>query len=268
MRREPKAVLSWIGVWMLVLAGIAVIKVISGGSPMAPGGQRGWLGLLRSFGPLAVVLIPALLVLWIMTIASVFRAVISPNEHGWHLFKLGPDEARLSVITAVGFSLMVLFGSAPALLLFVLVKPILAAAPGLGHWIVDLGALATVGLELWIAVRLSLTAVHTFAEGRFHVVGYWRLTRGYFWRLLGSYVIVFVEIVAFILGLALVAVLSGWVATAVGAPHGMDAARRAALLGLALLAALMSAIFFVVPSVIVFACQAFAYRAIVSRPWG
>ena len=226
--------------------------------------------LLASFGVhlLAAVLIPALLVLWIMTIATVFRSVISPNEHGWHLFKLGPDEARLGVITATGFALMVLFGSAPALLLFVLVKPILALAPGLGHWIVDLGALATVCLELWIAVRLSLTAVHTFAEGRFHVVGYWRLTRGHFWRLLASYAIVFVEIVAFVLGLALMAVLSGWVAQAVGTPHGVDAARRAALLGLALVAALMSAIFFVVPSVIVFACQAFAYRAIISRPWG
>ena len=268
MRREPKVVLSWIGVWMLVLAGIAVIKVISGGSPMAAGGQRGWLGLLRSFGPLAVVLIPALLVLWIMTIATVFRAVISPNEHGWHLFKLGPDEARLSVITAVGFALLVLFGSAPALLLFVLIKPILAVAPGLGHWIVDLGAAATVCLEVWIAVRLSLTAVHTFAEGRFHVVGYWRLTRGHFWPLLASYLIVFLQVVAFVLALALAAVLSGWVATAVGVPHGVDLARRAILLGLALVAALMSAIFFVVPSVIVFACQAYAYRAIISRPWG
>lgn len=260
--------MSWIGVWMLVLAGIAVIKVISGGSAVGAGGRQGWIGLLRGFGPLAVVLIPALLVLWIMTIASVFRAVISPEEHGWHLFKLGPDESRLGLITAVGFVLMVLFGSAPALLLFVLVKPILAVAPGLGHWIVDLGALATVCLELWIAVRLSLTAVHTFAEGRFHVVGYWRLTRGYFWPLLASYLIVFVEIVAFILAVAVAAVLSGWVASAVGVPHGVDGARRAVLLVLALVAALMSAIFFVVPTAIVCACQAFAYRAIISRPWG
>lgn len=268
MRREPKAVLSWIAVWMLVLAGIAVIKVIFGGPPMTGGGQRGWWALLAGFGPLAVVLIPALLVLWIMTIATVFRSVISPNEHGWHLFKLGPDEARLGVITTAGFVLMVAFGSAPALVLFVLAKPLLAAAPGLGGWIVDGGALATVCLELWIAVRLSLTAVHTFAEGRFHIVGYWRLTRGYFWRLAASYAIVFVEIVAVVLALAVAAILSSWVATMVGAPHGVDAGRRAILLALALVAALMSAIFFVVPTVIVFACQAFAYREIISRPWG
>jgi hypothetical protein len=268
MRREPKAVLSWIGVWVVVLAGIAITKVIFGGPPQAGGGRPGWWALLSGLGPLAVVLIPALLVLWIMTTATVFRAVISPNEHGWHLFKLGPDEARLGAITAAGFVLMVLFGGAPALVLFVLAKPVLAMAPGLGHGIVDVGALATVGLELWIAVRLSLIAVHTFAEGRYHIVGYWRLTRGHFWRLLASYAIVFVEIALVIVALALAALLSGWLAAAMGPPHGVDVARRAALLVLALAAALMSAVFFVVPSVIVGACQASAYRAIISRPWG
>ncbi len=267
MRREPKAVLSWIGVWTGALAGIAVIKMISGGSPMAPG-AAGWEGLARSFGPLAVVLIPTLLILWIMTTSTVYRAVISPNEHGWHLFKLGPDEARLGLITSVGFFLVVVFGGAPALLLFVLVKPILTAAPGLGHWMVDLGALATVCLELWIAVRLSLASVHTFAEGRFHVVGYWRLTRGYFWRLLASYLLVFLLIVAFVAALAVAAIVSGWLAQALGVPHGLDLARRAALMILALILALMSATFFVVPSVIVLACQAHAYRTIISRPWG
>ncbi len=268
MRREPKAVLSWIAVWMLMLAGIAIIKVIFGGPPAGGGGRHGWSALLSGFGPLAVVLIPALLVLWIMTTATVFRAVIRPDEHGWHLFKFGPDEARLGVVTAAGFVLMVLFGGAPALLLFILAKPLLAVAPGLGHGIVDAGALATVCLELWIAVRLSLAAVHTFAEGRFHIAGYWRLTRGRFWPLAASYAIVFVEIVVFVAALAAAAVLSSWAAAAVGTPHGVDAARRAILLVLALVAALMSAVFFVVPTVIVCACQAFAYRAIVSRPWG
>ena len=205
-----------------------------------PAARAGWTGLARSFGPLAVVLIPTLLILWIMTTATVFRAVISPGEHGWHLFKLGPDEARLGLVTAAGFALVVLFGGAPALLLFVLVKPILTAAPGSGRWIVDLGAAATVCLELWIAVRLSLASVHTFAEGRFHVVGYWRLTRGHFWRLLGSYVLVFLLIVGFVVALALAALVSGWFAEALGVPHGLDLPRRGGLLFLALVVAVMS----------------------------
>jgi len=130
------------------------------------------------------------------------------------------------------------------------------------------GAVATGCLEVWIAVRLSLMAVHTFAEGRFHIVGYWTLTRGRFWRLLASYLLVFLEIVGVLAALALVVILFGWAAAFIGAPHGVDAWRRGLLLALAVIAALISAFLFVVPTLLVCACQAFAYRQITSQPWG
>ncbi len=268
MRREPKAVLSWIAVWGLALAGIAIIKVFTGGAPVAGGVRSETLSLMRGFGPLTAVLAPALLVLWIMTIATVYRAVCRRAEHGWHLFKLGPQEGRLAVITAAGFALAAVFGSAPALVLFVLARPVLAAAPGLGHAIVDIGAAATVALEIWIAVRLSLMAVHTFIEGRFHVGGYWRLTRGRFWRLLASYLLVFVEVVGVLAVLALVAVGVAWATGAIGAPHGIDPWRRGLLICLAAVAAAVSAVLFVIPTLLVCACQAFAYKEITARPWG
>lgn len=262
MRREPKAVIGWIGIWLLALIVIGALKAATGAPVSLARGAHGGIGLTPGFGPLAVLLIPTLLVLWIMTTATVFRAVIRPREHGWHLFKLGTEEARLAMITAIGFGLVVIFGSGPALILLVLIKPVLAVVPALGRWIVIAGTIATVGLEFLIAVRLSLIAVHTFAEGRFHVMGYWRLTRGYFWRLLATYLIVFLEVVAFVVVLGVVALLFGWAAMSLGSPHGVDLGRRTLLLGLATVAALFSAIVFIIPLIIISAAQAYAFAAI------
>lgn len=253
--------LSWIGVWLLALIVLGLIQWAT----MSLGGARavrahGWLRLVQRFGYLWPVIVTALLVLWIMTTATVFRAVMRPDEHGWHLFKLGPDEGRLAVITAVSFGLLVMFGSGPAVILFALVRPVLTVIPALGRWTVLGGTLATLALEIWIAVRLSLTAVHTFAEGRFHLVGYWRLTEHYFWRLLASYLLVFLQVLVFLVVLALVDL--GAAGAAVSALHHRDMATRVLALALALGVGFTSAVFFVVPSTMLSACQAKAYKAI------
>jgi hypothetical protein len=265
MRREPRAVFSWVGVWMAALVVIGALEVFT--APRAFGARpptSTLVALVHRFGPLWPILVATLLVLWIMTTATVFRAVLRPDEHGWHLFKLGRDETLLAAITAAGSLLLVVFGSGPALVLFVLVKPVLAVVPALGRWIVAIGTVATLCLEFWIAVRLSLAPVHTFAEGRFHVVGYWRLTGKHFWSLLLSYLIVVVEICVFLLALGLVVLVFGWIGASIGAPHGLDLLKRASLLGLVLVAAVLSAVFFVAPLILVCACQASAYRAITS----
>ncbi|MHB8528738.1 MAG: hypothetical protein ACYC8V_04400 [Caulobacteraceae bacterium] len=263
MRREPKAVAGWIGVWLLALIALGVIQLATIGlaaPSRAPVG--GLLALMERFGPLWPVIVPTLLALWIMTTATVFRAVMRPEEHGWHLFKLGSDEGRLAVITAAGFTLVVIFGSGPALILFVLVKPVLAVIPALGRWTVIGGTLATLALETWIAVRLSLTAVHTFAEGRFHLIGYWRLTERCFWPLLASYLVVFAQVVVFLLLVGLAAVAFGSATVSLVSLHRLDLGARVLALVLALCIGLLTALLFVVPSTILSACQARAYKAI------
>ena len=101
LRREPWAVAYWIGVWAVALALIASVRLATGA--LGPGAARRPTGSIafRRFGPLALVLAPTLFVLWTMTTATVYRAVLRPGEHGWHLFKLGPDEARIAVLSAV-----------------------------------------------------------------------------------------------------------------------------------------------------------------------
>ncbi len=261
VRREPWAVVYWIAVWALALAAIGAIKALGGG-PVARGSARDTLGVIRSYGPLGLVLVPTLLALWVMNTATVYRAVLRPGEHGWHLFKLGADEARIAVVSAVGTVLLLVFGGAPTFLLFVLFNPIFMAAPHLNWFIAIVGALATVCIEIWIAVRFSLAPVETFAEERFPLGAYWRFTRNNFWRIFASYLVVVIEIIGFLLVLAIV----GWavgIATAVILDwHGPDLARRLLLLGLVPVLALMGAALLVGPSVLICGCQAYLYRTI------
>ena len=268
MRREPKAVLYWIAVWALALAAIGVIEAWS--APVVEGGgARGAVGLMRRLGPLAVVVAPMLLALGVMNTATVYRAVLQPNEHGWHLFKLGAEEARIAVVHLVGGVLIFLatlllwfFLPGPASLLFFLASPLSGVVPGHVQITAALGAAATVMLEVWIAVRFSLAPVESFAQRRFPLAAYWSLTHGKFWRLLASYLLVFLEIALFLVLFALIGLALGATISLMMAWRGPDLARRAALLALVPAAAVLGAALLVVPTTLICACQAYAYRAI------
>jgi hypothetical protein len=261
-RREPGAVIYWVFVWALALAAIGVIKAVGGG-PVAHGARRDTIGLIRSYGPLALILVPSLLALWVMNIASVYRAVLRPGEHGWRLFKLGDDEARIAIVSAAGALLIAVFGGVPAYLLFVIFTPVFEAAPGLNPQIAFAGALATIILDVFIVTRFSLVAVQTFAERKFHVSTYWPLTKGEALPLFLSYLIVVGEILLVALVLVLVV---GWAPQALMAAaegwKGPSIWRRVLLLALALFGAAQAAMFFVALTVLPGGCQAFAYRAI------
>lgn len=262
IRREPKAVLVWAALWVVVLSMISLIKAVTGNvaSLNAPS-HRSSMEILESFGPLAAVLVPALLALSVVTTAAVYRAVLRPHEKSWFFMRLGMDEVRLGVMTAIASVLVLVLGGVPASVLLFLLNPILAAVPTFARYIAIGGAVVTVALEIWIAVRLSLIAVETFAEKRFHLTAYWPLARGYFWRLLWAYILVGLEFLAFLLISFLAVLLFGVVQGWIGDPQGADILRRGLLLGMAGVLAAFAAILLVIPSILVSACQAYAFRA-------
>lgn len=262
VRREPRAVLYWVAVWALAIAAIGVIKAFTGATP-AVHGPRTVLSVVRSYGPFAAILIPTLLALWVMNTATVYRAVLRPGEHGWHLFKLGAEEARIAVVNTVGGIALVALGGVPAYLLLVLFSPIFSAAPGLNWAIAFVGALITVALEVWIAVRFSLAPVETFASASFPLTAYWGLTRHHYWRLLGAYALVALEIGAFIIVFGLVGLIAEPLFGAVLGWHGPMLVRLVLILGVLVpIAAISSGLAFVGPSILICGCQAYAYRAI------
>src|SRR5271154_1131847 len=151
IKREPMAVLYWIAVWAFALAMIAIVRLATN-SPTAAHSTDS-AGLIRRYGPLAVVLAPTVLALWIMTTATVYRAVLRPGEHVWHLFKLGPDEARIAILSALESVILTLLGGVPAYLLLVLLNPIFEALPSLNRLIAFVGFLLTILIDGWIVIR-------------------------------------------------------------------------------------------------------------------
>lgn len=263
VRREPWAVAYWIGVWAVALALIALIRLATGALvPVRPSADG--FDAFRRFGPLALVLAPTLFMLWTMTTATVYRAVLRPGEHGWHLFKLGPDEARIAALSAVETVLIAVLGGVPAYLLLVLLNPIFEVAPGFSRATAFVGFVLTIMIDAWLAVRLSLLPVQTFAVRGFPVDDYWRFARGHYWKLLLSYLLVVLEVFAF-LAISLIAVaIFGWLGEVVtGWRH--TPVRTVALWALVVIVALLTAVLFVVPLILVCGCQAYAYRAIVGE---
>jgi hypothetical protein len=256
MRREPKAVLYWFCVWAATLVAIGIVIAALNAAGLRP------FGSVRKFGPLAAVAAPALLALWVMHSATVYRAVLTPGEHGWHLFKLGAEEARIALVTAVGTVLLALLSGVPAYLLLVLLSPVFEAAPSLNRITAIAGWLATIVIEIWIAVRFSLAPAETFAQKSFPVRAYWSLTRGFFWRLLASYVLLAIELFGVSVVLGLLGVVVGDASSAALRWRNPDLAQRLLLSALVLPTAALGAAWNVAFWTLFSACQAYAYRAI------
>jgi hypothetical protein len=265
IKREPMAVVYWIAVWAFALAMIAVIRIATGSA--TPAHSTDSVGLIHRYGPLAAVLAPAVLVLWVMTTATVYRAVLRPGEHGWHLFKLGPDEARIAVLSALETVLLTLLGGVPAYLLLVLLNPIFEALPSLNRLIAFVGFVLTVLIDGWIVIRLSLSPAQTFCERGFPFSSYWGFARRRSWRLLLSYIVVALEVLAFVILSLVVALVLGALSEAVLSWNDPTLVRRIVLLALAATWAIYSAVAAVIPLTLICGCQAYAYRAIAAdRP--
>lgn len=258
IRSDPKAVLAWIVVWFLGFAFAAFVVAFTGGVHQSAGHPT----LGARFGPYGVLLIGVFLLIWAATTVATYRLALQPDRRRFFYLDLGVDELRLAALSAVAFILVLVLWGVPAFLLLAIASPLMQAAPMLAKYVAVAGAAATIAFDWWVFVRLSLIAIETFAEGRFHLTAYWPLTRGRFWYLNLVY------LVCALISLFLTVVLGGaWAVTAglwalIGQPHGADIGRRIAQWTLIVgYTGIVSAIS--VTSMVLFCgAQAHAFRAI------
>jgi hypothetical protein len=262
IRREPWAALVWMGLWLVAFLFAGAVLATGERVVVHAHATNSSLGEIGGrFGPFAVLSIAIFLLVWTTTTVAVYRAVLRSHDRRFFFLRLGADEVRLAVMTVVSFFIVLVFGGAPAYLLLVLADPFMRAVPAMARDIATLGALATVVVEIWLGVRLSLIAVETVAERRFHLTAYWPLARGRFWFLLACYFLCFLmvfgfSLVFFVLG----AGVWGLAHPELGAGNLL---RRTGLLGLAAVWAILAASFSLMSSTIFCACQACAFGSIV-----
>ena len=261
IRREPRAALAWMLLWLAVV--VATALAVATGPPVGLTHGRAHSSpddIVRKFGPAAPFLILLFLVVWASTTVAAYRSVLRPQDRRYFFLRLGLDELRLAIMTVASAILILLFGGAPAYLLLVLADPLMRAVPTLARDIARVGALLTVCVDVWLGVRLSLIAVETVAERRFHLSAYWPVTRGRFWYLLLCYAICFL----LVFGLTTLLFVAGGVLVSFA---NLDLAagnvwRRTGVLGIAALLAVLTAGFLMLSLTIFCACQAYAFRFI------
>ena len=218
---------------------------------------------VTGFGPFAAFLIAMFLVVWPVTALATFRAVLHPDQRRWFFLRLGADELRLGVLTVVASLAAAGVGGPIAYIVFVFVSPFMSVVPTATQLVEWGGVVITVCLYVWLGVRLSLIAVETFSEGRFHLTAYWPVTRGRFWYLLGAYFLYFLIFLG--LTVLFVPVIIILTPTNVTPVAGGDLLRRACLLLQAGLLAGLISVFWTLSSTLFYACQAHAFRAIVGE---
>jgi hypothetical protein len=264
LRREPRAALAWAVLWLATFS--AAAWVVATGKRVVitgPLGSSSPTDVLPRFGPFAALLTALFLLVWLTTAVATFRAVLRPGDRRWFYLRLGADEVRLGVMSVVALLVVFALGWAPGYLVFILASPIMRAVPTATRDIATVGALITVWIDIWLGVRLSLIAVETFAERRFHLTAYWPVTRGRFWYLLGCYFLLFLVFLTLtILFFAAAGVIYETAVTRIGAG---DLLRRGSVLLLAGLLAGLTALFWTVSWTVFCACQAYAFRAIVGE---
>lgn len=261
IRREPGAFLAWTGLWLAWFV-VTAAALASGRKVVVATAveHRTLWQIVSHFGAFTALLVGLFLLLWGTTAVAVFRAVLQPGDRRFSYLRLGRDELRMALISLALFSLALVFGGAPTFLLIALFSPLMAAIPAAARDIAEVGAWITVAVEIWLGVRLSLIAVETFDERRFHLSAYWPLTRGRFWYLLGCYAVFFV-IMFFVTALFLT--MSGFIfQTTFAVGGGGDLWRRGGILGMALVLAILAAGWVMFGQVLFCACQACAYAVI------
>lgn len=163
------SVLGFVALLLLAFVGIAAATLMATSRAEA-GVFGGWIGgLVMGLGGIAVQ--------WLVVVA-LYRLMLRPGgSPGIFYLRLSREEGRLfglwlAMLTGLLGGLAAAYG-------------VLRAFTPVNGWAAVIGTLAVLGVEAWVAIRLSLAGPVNFASGRLGLVQSWRLTRGRFWALFG-----------------------------------------------------------------------------------
>ncbi|MEO8114224.1 MAG: hypothetical protein ABI655_07590, partial [Phenylobacterium sp.] len=122
-----------------------------------------------------------------MMAAAVYRLILRHDDTRFGYLRLGADEVRLMALSVIYVALFIVFLVLITLAAALLMALAAFAGRNVAVFVGGISELFLIGLLVFVAVRLSLAPVATFAERRLAIFESWRLTRGQFWRLLGAY---------------------------------------------------------------------------------
>ena len=178
LREHWRVVVGWSIFNVVALLALSVLgAVVSFGAAAAS--SAGAVTFSGAFGALLASLGEAFTTAIIA--GGLFRLMLRPEEPGYLHLRIGMDEVRiLGVWLALTIAAFLLLGVCAAL---VVAGRGIGPLAAIGAWFV------VAGVGAWLGLRVSLSAVASFAERRFAFHRSWRLTRGHSASLLGMAVL-------------------------------------------------------------------------------
>ncbi|PZR34719.1 hypothetical protein [Caulobacter segnis] len=265
MRRKPLAVLAWAAFSLVMLPILGLIaKIMLGDEGRAAlagrvgsADPRELLDLVTHLGGAMVLLVALALVLGAVLQAAIIRAVIAPADDRFAYLRLGKEEVQLLIVSLIAWAAALGVTVIPSGAVVLGAALLSGAAAG---WFATLGALAVLGLSMWVAVRLSLLGPHAFSHHHIDVRAAWIQTHGQFFRLLAMFAmtIVLTALVS-VVGTMVSSVLGNVVGGGVEPASAGMAANHPRLILILLASLLLSPIFLTLQTVILVAAPAKAF---------
>jgi hypothetical protein len=193
VRAHPRALLVWTP-FAFVVSLIAQLVFVQAGLP-----EIDWSAftddpskisaLVQKVAPVELSLLLVGLAANAFVQAAMMRVILSPENSRFGYFRAGPDELRQLGLEILALAVFMggYFGFA---LIVSLVAGAVLGGGAASVAVLLVGVSAALVILAAVFVRLSLAVPLTFDTGRIDLFGSWRLTRGQFWPILGTYVLV------------------------------------------------------------------------------
>ena len=224
VRERPRAVAIWAGIQIVISLVFGTLVLVAIGpylmqlQALNHPGQTPELGqvmaligqLLPMYGLFLIISLAIHSVLY----ATMARAVLEPPNEGFAYIRFGMDEARQCLLVLLLMAIIIAANIAATVAVVAAVVLAGLAFHGLGPLVGVLAALMICAAMIYCFVRLSLASPLTFDSRRVDLFGSWRLTRGHFWKMLGTYLLVLgvgliILILTLIITVAVAVVLGG-----------------------------------------------------------